>query len=711
MKFRSQKSRELVRAIKHQILSHVEKTACTEDELKNALSISSKNLPLFEQALKGLVKEKTLLKSKGKLTVTPHTSETVQGKVSMHPKGFGFVKTDSSEKDIFIPKPFTLDAIDGDEVEVEIMAKVSAKGPEGKILRILKRARTHLAGTILFPKDDHYQLFNSQLGPDKIILLKKTKKKLKEGDRVIMKVTDWGQEIEGEFSEYLGNISDPSVDIDAACSEFEIERDFPKDVLEEAKKFSPEVDLNSLTDREDFTHLNTITIDPDTAKDFDDALSLTLDEKGNFDLGVHIADVSHYVTSKSHLDYEALKRSNSTYFPGKCIPMLPESLSNGLCSLKPDVARLAVSILMKFAPDGELLHHKIVRSAIINKRRFSYQEAFEIIEGREKSPYKDQLDLMVKLALILKKQRFLRGSIDFSLPEAKIVVDKQGNPLRIDLIEYDISHQLVEEYMLKANELVAKHLSKKDKKLIYRIHDEPKEENFEDFFSLARTLGFHLPQKPENSDIQKLFQEAKGSPHFHRLSVSFIRSMKLAMYSPENVGHYGLRLEHYTHFTSPIRRYADLIIHRLLFNLSPDDLNVDKIAVDISDCERKSMKAEGSVIQLKKLRLMKKEYEKDPGKIYHASITKVKPFAIFFEVIDFFVEGSAHVSEIGDDYYNFDPKTSKMRGERTGQSFAFGDTLEVTIAEIDLIYKEAKFSLVTGEPKQKRKRKRKKKKS
>ncbi|MBI3237037.1 MAG: RNB domain-containing ribonuclease, partial [Chlamydiales bacterium] len=284
---------------------------------------------------------------------------------------------------------------------------------------------------------------------------------------------------------------------------------------------------------------------------------------------VHIADVAHYVKPGSALDQEAIIRCNSTYFPGTCIPMLPEQLSNELCSLKPEVVRLTVSVLMDFDKEGTLIGHEVVRSCIYSAKRFTYFEAKDVLDKKVKSPYAKSLELMVELCQLLKKKRHERGSIDFALPETVILIDEKGEPTGVKKIEYDITHQLVEEFMLKANEMVAKELNLRKRPVLYRVHEEPSEENFTDFYQFARSLGFTLPAKPTPIDIQEMFDEAKKSPHSHQLSVAFIRSMRLAQYSPNNIGHFGLALEHYSHFTSPIRRYSDLVTQRLLFNEEP----------------------------------------------------------------------------------------------------------------------------------------------
>lgn len=630
--------------------------------------------------------------------------ELITGVLRMHPRGFGFVVPDHASlcpDDVFIPKHLTDHAVDGDHVEVAINPDSNwEKGPDGRILAILKRGRTHLAGTVkdISPQGMIY-VHVPLLGTSKIVIARSPEHALKVGDRIIMKVEEWGDQNSPTFSEmshYIGHISDPSCDIKAAIEEYDLPDLFSKTALQEAKSFGIEVKATDLKKRKDLTTITTFTIDPTTAKDYDDALSLTRDKKGIYHLGVHIADVAHYVPPHSALDKEATLRCNSTYFPGFCLPMLPEELSNQLCSLKAEVIRLTVSVLMDFDSEGTLLKYEIVRSYIKSAKRFTYEEAKEVLDGKIKSPHKDELHLMVEMCMLLKKKRYERGSIDFSLPDLVIEVDKDGVPTGMKRVEYDITHQLVEEFMLKANELVATHLAKNDRPVLYRIHEQPSVDTIEDFYTLARSLGFALSQKPDNKELQLLFEKAKKSPFAQQLSVAFIRSMKLAYYSPEHVGHYGLALEYYCHFTSPIRRYTDLITQRLLFNEEDPKVSLEKIALSCSEHERVSFRAEMSVKLLKKLRLLKGLLKEDPEKEYNAIITRIKPFGIFFEIADIMLEGFLHISMLEDDFFVFNAQRSILVGDKTGQKHFLGEAIKVKAEAVDFILLESKWELVTS---------------
>jgi len=674
----------------------------TFEQLQQRLTLPEQHAPLLHRALNQLIQNGVIEVSKNTYVWKQRKVDVVTGILRVHPRGFGFLKADDPTQypeDIFIPKHLTMNAVDGDTVEVVVNNEVvSEKGPEGKVVSILTRGRTHLAGTVIdAPSYGEILAYAPLLGSSQKIIVWSPEEKLYVGDRIVMEVVEWGSKetaTTSRLSHKIGHISDPGCDIPAAIEEFQLRSSFPQNVLEEAQSFGKQVSRKEIGNREDLRELTTFTIDPDTAKDFDDALSLTKDKEGKYHLGVHIADVSYYVQPGSALDKEARIRCNSAYFPGFVVPMLPHELSSNLCSLKANVNRLTASVLMTFDPTGELLTYRITRSVIKSAKRFTYREAKKVLDGETKSVHAPTLNLMVELCGHLKRKRYERGSIEFSLPDLIVLVDEKGVPSKMDHIEYDITHQLVEEFMLKANELVATHLTKQGHGLTYRVHEEPAEENMKDFAFLARAFGYQLSETPKLNELQKMFDEAVHTPYGQYLATSYIRRMRLAVYSPDNIGHFGLGLTHYCHFTSPIRRYVDLVVHRILFGSPAEREHLELVSLNCSDQERISAKAESSVVLLKKLRLLDTNHRQDPRKQYEAVVTKVKPFGIFFEVMEFMIESYLHVSELESDYFAFDEATHQLKGTRHGKNYVSGDRILVMVKEIDLTTQESSWYLV-----------------
>lgn len=664
----------------------------TFSEIMEKLHIPKDQSFLLKEALNELLKSKEVSIKNGRYDLPYKEGIKISGVIQVHVKGFGFLRNPDGP-DVFVPRHLLGSAIDGDVVEVEMNPNPTPKGPEGRVLSVLKRGRSVIVLTVFEKRKKGYLAYAPSLGFEKAVLLF-SKIALTPGDRIQAKIRVWKNEqgdIEAEMLEKIGSIEDPSIDTKVAALEFQIPIEFSKEAIDEANSLKKEIEKK---DRVDWTEKETVTIDPETAKDFDDAISLEEDEKGHFFLAVHIADVAHYVKEGSFLDKEAFARANSTYFPGKCYPMLPEALSNDLCSLKPNVFRLTQSVFAEINPQGDIVDVSIQRSVIRSQKRFSYEEAMRVLEGKEKSPHEALLKRMVKLCLLLKKKRALRGSVDLSIPEDVILVDENGNPDKIYRVEYDVTHQMIEEFALLANEMVAKKLESLGKKLIYRIHEEPSKEGFQDFLRFARSLGLQVQEDPSREDLQKLFEKAKNLPSISQLFIYFIRSMRLAFYSTENLGHYGLALESYCHFTSPIRRYSDLIIQRLLFENISEKIDLDEIALKCSEKERVSFKAESSVILLKKLRLLKRFFSSDPNQNYQALITKVKPFTLFFQVSTFDLEGQLHISEIGSDFYEYNPEKMCFKGARGGKVFGVGQEITVRVESVNLLLMESRWSIV-----------------
>ncbi|NGX31086.1 MAG: Ribonuclease R [Chlamydiae bacterium] len=626
--------------------------------------------------------------------IKKHLSTTFCGLFHSSKQGYGFVEIDSKHfpEDIFIPRHLTMNAMDLDIVEVEILSK-KKKGLDGKVVQIIKRAKKTLVATVTHKQGALYQGFVTSLGEDKPVLIQ-TKQSLKPKTRVFLEIKDYGSKTEPilcTLKQVLGSIEDASIDIDVALMEASIRTEFPNSCVKLAKSFN-KPDKNEIKKRLDLRSLVTFTIDPKTAKDFDDALSIEKTKKGMC-LYVHIADVANYIKPNSPLDIEAKKRCNSTYLPNTVVPMIPFELSNNLCSLKPLEDRLCQTIIMHFDAKGTLIKHQIKRTVIHSNCRFTYEEVKAIIDGK-KHTYRPQIMQLLELIRFFKKQRAKRGSIEFGIEEAKIQVDSKGKPTGVEVIEYDISHQLVEECMLKANEIVATHLSSLQKKLIYRVHEEPTLEDFENFLQMASILGHKTNKHLSAKTVGHILSEVKDSALLKVLAVQYIKSLKLAVYSPDNLGHFGLALENYCHFTSPIRRYSDLIVQRILFNEHDASHDLEKIAKLCSEKERVSQKCEQSVSLLKKLRLLQQKYQKDPHFQHQAIITNIKPVGIAFEVQGVFLSGFIHISELTSDFLDYNAKRQCLIGKKTHTQFRAFDSIYLILKGVDLTFQKAYWEFI-----------------
>jgi ribonuclease R len=684
----------------------------SKNSLAQRLQIHETHTSLFDQVLESL-------KEEGKIHVIGDTyhhtppaaasslhpgEEIVRGSISVHPRGFGFVDQPHPRGDIFIPRTKMNGAVDGDIVEVLVNPELgNEKGPEGKVTAIVERKRQQIIGTVVSQDGAEACVYSNLLGEmHPVFCAIPPNSTVQNGDRVVLDVVSWGTSKEPKlciFNRIIGNISDPASDFPFVVTENNLRTEFPLKAIEEASSFGTKVKPSDIKGRVDLRQLECFTIDPDTAKDFDDAVSLEI-IGSSYRLGVHIADASFYVRQGSALDQEASLRCNSTYFPNICIPMLPRELSENLCSLRPNVNRLTVSIFIDIDNSGNTTGWEIVRSVIKSQKRFTYKDVKNILDGKSKTVHEPTLRRMVALCNLLKERRSERGSVQLYVPEFVVKVDEKGVPTGMEIVEYDITHQLIEEFMLKANELVAVQLTKMGKDVSYRVHEEPAEESLRDFSLLVAAFGFELPPVPTPHDIQKFFLEIQDSPHAAYLATCYIKSMRLACYSPDNIGHYGLSLEHYCHFTSPIRRYVDILIHRLLLEAGPDRDTVSQMCKLASEKERLSARAEGTLISIKKLRLLSRYIEESPQKQYRAIITRVKPFGFFFDVIDLMIDGFLHISELENDYFVFDDNTSQLIGSRHNIVYRSGDHVIVMCSSVKLVMQEASWQLVGREEKE-----------
>lgn len=640
----------------------------------------------------------------------------VKGKFIYNERGFGFVETDDDDKDIFIPPNMTFGSMTGDIVRVKITTPAEENHrAEGTIVDIIERKTKVLIGT--FQKSKNYGFVvpdEKAMGTD-IFISKKLRHKAKNGDKVVVSIKKYPEgnmSAEGEIIEVLGKSSDTNVDLISVIRAHDYKLVFPKEVNKEANSL-PQV-VRDIDGRADLRDKEIFTIDGDDTKDIDDAVSLYMDGE-NYILGVHIADVSTYVKSGTALDKEARKRGTSVYLIDTVIPMLPRELSNGICSLNPNEDRYALSVEMKISKSGEVLESKIFKSVIKSKIQMTYNKVYDILvnnivaEGYE--PHVETLKLMEKLALILVDKKSKMGAIDFDMPEAKIILDENDAVVDIKLREMTIANKLIEEFMILANEVVAETFNKKELPFIYRIHEKPEVDRIEKLNTMLKNLGY--PEIDLNVctkkgkvngnnlalQLKNIMNLAKGNENEKLVSLLVLRTMQLAKYSNENIGHFGLASEYYCHFTSPIRRYPDLFIHRVISSYLANELDSKmiskykkqaiKYAETSSEMEQEEEEAERDLYEIKKCEFMQKHV----GEIYDGSISGVTSFGIFVE-LENTVEGLIRLENMKDDYYVYDENCMRLIGKRTNKIFKLGDKVKVKVVSANKLLCRIDFELI-----------------
>ncbi|MBI2822512.1 MAG: ribonuclease R [Acidobacteria bacterium] len=619
----------------------------------------------------------------------------VSGRLSTHRDGYGFVIPDERGRpDIFVPPSALGSAVHGDKVQVRVSKKKRGGRLEGQIVDVLTRSQERVVGKLfrhgrrwmVAPLDERYHYTIEVAGRTE---------HLQEGQIVNLEIVAQPKRYElpvGRVDAVLGFPDDPEIQFKIVCYKNQIPMEFPAEVLEEVEGITPP-GLEEISLREDLRELAIVTIDGETARDFDDAVSIER-RKDDFVLGVHIADVSHYVLAEGAIDREAFLRGTSVYFPDRAVPMLPERLSNDLCSLRPREDRLTVSVFMRVDAGGRVSGRRFSRSVIRSRARMTYNDVHKILEGdpvlckryQELVPH---LRCMLDLSRILAVRRGAKGAIDFDLPEAEIEYDVNGKVFDIVRSERNQAHRLIEEFMLLANETVAGYLSRRKGEVVYRVHEEPDPLKASEFARLARQFGYRLEGvagRYTAMDFQRLAESMSGKPEERFLSYLMLRSFKQARYSVENVGHFGLALHCYTHFTSPIRRYPDLVVHRLLKRhiveerkKEPWEARLDHIAEQSSDRERKADEAEREIMKW----LMAVFMSQRLGETYEGFVSGVRPNGFYVELLDHFVEGFVHVSKLADDYYFFDERSHRLVGENSGRMFRLGDRLGVLVDKVD----------------------------
>ena len=633
-------------------------------------------------------------------------SHQLRGRLEINRNGFGFVNiNDEKRGDVFIAARNIGTAFDGDLVEVELFAKQKGKNIEGQIVNVVERKRKEYVGIIKKSKSFYF------ISPDdpkmhRDIYINESKLNgAKTEDKVVVGKLVWDSSMlnpEGEVIEVLGKAGTHDTDIISIAREFDLKYKFPLPVLAEAESISNIIPKEEIKKRLDYRDKNVFTIDPEDAKDFDDALSIEKLGNGNLSIGIHIADVSHYVKKDSALDLEANERGNSVYFVGRVIPMLPEELSNQICSLVPNEDRLTYSVIVEVTPRGKIIDYSVNKTIINSKRRFTYEEAQKVIED-EVGDLAEDILLLNKIAEIYRKKRMREGSFNFISPEVKFNLDENGVPVSITIKQTKQSNMLVEEFMLLANKLVAQQIavpkSGSVKPFVYRIHDLPDQEKIVEFSRFVKTLGYSFDPNATSKSIgfQNLLDQVKGKEEEVLSNELAIRSMAKAVYSPDNIGHYGLGFKYYSHFTSPIRRYSDLIVHRLLFNyqnLKSGEIyslaQLEEICDYISASERNAVEAERFSVKQKQIEYLKNHL----GNEFSAIISGITNFGIFVKITDILAEGLVKLRDLDDDYYIHDEKKYAIVGKRTKKQFRLGDKIQVKLVRVDEERSELDFTIL-----------------
>ena len=672
----------------------------------------------FKELVKTLVKMEAqglIVRSRSNRYGLPERMNLLRGRFIGHSKGFGFVAPDEEGMDdIFIPPHEINGALNGDTVLIRVLKETSGDRREGTVTKIVERGKTSFVGTFQANRGFGFVVPDDKKMSMDIFVAKEDTLGAVDGHKVVVEITNWPDQVKsatGMITKILGHRNDPGVDILSIIYKHDIPPEFPEEVVEAATQVPEEITEQDLIGRRDLRNETIVTIDGADAKDLDDAVTVTKNADGTYKLGVHIADVSYYVTQDSILDKEAYDRATSVYLTDRVIPMIPHRLSNGICSLNPQVDRLTLSCEMIIDSAGQVIKHEIFQSVIKTTERMTYTDVYKILEERDENPelverYKPLIpmfELMAELAQVLRNRRMSRGAIDFDFKESKVLVQEDGWPIDIVLRERTVAERLIEEFMLVANETVAEHFHWMELPFIYRIHEDPKPEKLQRFFEFVTNFGLVIKGTGNSihpKALQEILKSIEGLPEEPVISTMLLRSLQQAKYYPESIGHFGLSADYYTHFTSPIRRYPDLIVHRLIrtYLINGDTSKetvvhwnsvMGEIAEHTSERERRAVDAERDTDALKKAQFMSDKI----GEEFVGMVSSITNFGIFVELPNT-VEGLVHISNMTDDYYRFEDRMMTMIGERTGRQFRIGDEVKIRVSNVNIEESAIDFEIV-----------------
>src|SRR6476620_1764405 len=711
------------------LLSRKDYRPLNKIEIANKLGVSGRARVALRGTLRDLERAGEIARIRKDRYVLPAEADLVTGKLSLHPVGYGFLTSEKpGEPDVFIAAENVGTAMHRDRV----VARISLEPPtgrikgrrEGRVVRILERAHDTIVGTLQQSRNFHYVVPDDPRFVHDVYVRpvaaaaedRRSETAATVGDKVVGRLDDWQSRHvnpEGEIIEVLGPASAPGVDVLSVIRKYHLPTEFPSDVLEQAERIPESVDAQQIAGREDLRNQFIVTIDPDDARDFDDAINVEKFANGGWQLGVHIADVAAYVEPGSALDREARLRGNSVYLPDRVIPMLPERLSNGVCSLKPKVDRLTHSVFIQFDKRGVAKSARFAQSVIRSAHRLTYKQAYAILTSPPRDRLGERLHLAWELAALLRRKRFEHGALELDFPEVKVRLDEHGKPVRLERVENDESHQLIEEFMLAANEAVARELTKRAIPTVYRVHENTDPEKLAEYREFALSFSYRVGDLTHRAELQRLLAELSGKPEEQALKVGLLKSLKRARYDPQALGHYGLAKTNYLHFTSPIRRSADLVVHRALGRTrSPSALDgpavrpyhmaeITSIAEHISTTERNAADAEIDATQMKKLEFFQQQLAGRKPQIFSATVVDVRNYGLMVELPDALITGLIHVSSLTDDFYVFEPARRQLIGRRSRKRFRVGDDLSVFVARVDVFKRQVDFAIAPATEKSK----------